>query len=199
MIDGRRVPADVRAVGNAGAGLGKELMDLITEGVMLSAAEISDFTSRKEELLRVNAGFLFMLSTAMCLCFARLEKRWDAAKVASVMETLMTEMSWSFRYKSVSLQSDEEASREQQRLCSDMQGVYEHVSRCFDRVFGGELAKEGEEKVADALLTLNHYWLTQAYPAFSMLLCSLEFGAVVRILMGFGRAIWSGFRHLRWE
>jgi hypothetical protein len=199
MIDRRRVAADVHVVGNAGAGLGKELMDIITDGVMQNAAEIRDFTARKEELLRVNSELLFMLSTAMCMCFARLAKQWDAAKVTGVLEELMTEMARSFRYTSASLQLDEDAVRERQRLCLNMQKMYEHVSECFDRVFGGEFFKQDDEKATDALHTLNHYWLTQVHPEFSTLLCSLELVPVIQIQVGFGQAIWSAFRHLRWD
>jgi hypothetical protein len=200
MIDGRTVSADVRAVGNAGAALGKELLDIITEGVMRNAAVIRDFTTRKEELLHVEAEFLYWFSYAVCLYFARREKEWDAAKVTSVMEDLTVAMARSFRY-TAALPLDQDVAQQGQRLRASLQSVYEHVSRSFDRVVSGELLAQGEQPAGDALLTLNMLYVTKVYPASAVLMCSLnpgEMGVVFQIQSAFGMAVWSAFRHLQW-
>ena len=202
MIDAREISADVRAVESAGAGLGKELLDIITEGIMQNAALIRDFAPRKKELLDVNGEFLFWFSRAVCLYFAKVQESWDEVKTTSVFEDLKVVIARSFRYTSEPLRSDEDSARYRQERFANLQSIYEHVSTSFDRVTTGELFKEGDEKATDALFTLNMLYLTQAYPGSAKLFCSLsldELRVLSQILGAFGVAVWSARRHLRWE
>lgn len=199
MIDGRGLSADVHMVGNAGGALGKELHDIIVEGLMQSADKIRDFAARKGELFNIGARWLVFFSMAVCLYFARTKKRWDEAKVTNIIDDLTAAMARSFRYTSESVRSDEDTARARQECFESLLHLYEHVSASFDRVKSGALFRDGDEEASHSLFALNMMYLSQAWPGSAALVCSLrleELRVLARIQSEFGTAVWSAFRHL---
>jgi hypothetical protein len=153
--------AEATKILSLGLKLGKEISDMIVDTVTRHATNIEDFVNRKEEILNVDARFLWFFAVALELDFA--SATWQEHKTNDVIKEIAQIAIRDIRFTSSSLKTESKWAIERDSLRANLSKMHENLHKSWGVLRKGGIPPD------DIIFHFGLYYLRRVYPPISSL------------------------------
>jgi hypothetical protein len=155
------ITAQAEKIYASGLKLAKEISDMIVDTVTRHATDIEGFVNRRDELLEVDARFLYFFAIAVELDFA--SATWQDQKTRDIIEGIAHLASQEFQFRSSSLRTERELATLQDDLQDNLLKMYDNLEKNWCVLRKGTVSTEKAKDDLTYIFVL--YYLRHVYPA----------------------------------